>query len=54
MKLLSYISAMGLAMVLATSTASAEDGWITDLAKAKETAKAEGKSILMNFTGSDW
>ena len=54
MKLLSYLTAMGLAMVFATGSATAGDGWITDLAKAKETAKAEGKSILMNFTGSDW
>ncbi|MBE6419717.1 MAG: hypothetical protein E7031_06245 [Akkermansiaceae bacterium] len=28
--------------------------WETDIAKAKERATAEGKAILINFTGSDW
>lgn len=28
--------------------------WETDADKAKELAAAEGKAILMNFTGSDW
>lgn len=28
--------------------------WLTDLAKAKELAKAEKKTVLVNFTGSDW
>ncbi len=29
-------------------------GWKTDLAAAKVQAKAEGKGILIEFTGSDW
>ncbi|TAG08784.1 MAG: thioredoxin family protein [Verrucomicrobia bacterium] len=29
-------------------------GWITDLEAAKVQAKAENKSILLEFTGSDW
>jgi disulfide reductase len=28
--------------------------WTTDLEKAIETAKAENKAVLVNFTGSDW
>lgn len=33
---------------------AAEADWLTDLAKAKETAKAEKKLVLIDFTGSDW
>jgi protein disulfide-isomerase len=28
--------------------------WTTNLGKAIETAKAENKAVLVNFTGSDW
>ena len=28
--------------------------WSTDLARAQARAKAEGKAVLLNFTGSDW
>jgi thioredoxin-related protein len=28
--------------------------WVRDIAKAKAQAKAEGKDLLINFTGSDW
>ncbi len=28
--------------------------WTNDLEKAIETAKAENKAVLVNFTGSDW
>jgi protein disulfide-isomerase len=35
--------------------AGAEDlKWLTDLDKAKAQAKAEKKSIMLDFTGSDW
>jgi protein disulfide-isomerase len=30
------------------------EGWLTDLKTAQETAQAEKKTVLMNFTGSDW
>lgn len=33
---------------------AAEIQWTTDLAKAKEKAKAENKLVMINFTGSDW
>ena len=29
-------------------------GWQLDFEKAKQTAKAEQKLILLNFSGSDW
>jgi|SRR5580704_12062751 thioredoxin-related protein len=34
--------------------AAEELNWQTDLPKAQEQAKKEGKLILMDFTGSDW
>ncbi len=30
------------------------DGWVTDIREAYKTAMAEDKSILVDFTGSDW
>lgn len=30
------------------------DGWLVDFEKAKAQAAKEGKSLLMEFTGSDW
>ena len=33
---------------------SAEAEWMTDFTAAKAKAKAEKKTILLNFTGSDW
>ncbi len=33
---------------------AAESVWLTDLPKAEAQAKAEGKIVLMDFTGSDW
>ncbi|MDE2657762.1 MAG: thioredoxin family protein, partial [Verrucomicrobiota bacterium] len=37
-----------------TVAAQADEGWIVDFEKAKAQAAKEGKSILMEFTGSDW
>lgn len=38
-----------------TTTAHAQgDTWHTDFAKAQELAAKENKSLLLNFTGSDW
>jgi thioredoxin-related protein len=34
--------------------ALAEEGWLVDFKAAQEKAAAEGKEILMEFTGSDW
>lgn len=45
------IIAFFLASILSSSAAPA---WSTDLAKAQTQARAEGKAVLINFTGSDW
>jgi thiol:disulfide interchange protein len=42
------------AALTATAFASTPEGWTTDLDKAFERAKAEKKSVLVEFTGSDW
>lgn len=39
---------------LAGQTFAAEAVWLTDYKKALETAKREKKTVLMDFTGSDW
>jgi thioredoxin-related protein len=47
--------AIALLSTLALLQVSAAEGeWLTDLAKAKQKAKAESRMILMDFTGSDW
>ena len=33
---------------------TAGEGWLTNIEKAKELAKKEGKTVLVEFTGSDW
>jgi thiol:disulfide interchange protein len=38
----------------AAEPAAPNDGWTTDFEKAFERAKAEKKSVLVEFTGSDW
>ena len=44
----------GTAAILSLTSAQAADGWLVDFEKAKAQAAKEGKSILMEFTGSDW
>ena len=41
-------------LALFPASAWAEGPWLTDYAKAKEQAAAEGKPMLLDFTGSDW
>jgi thioredoxin-related protein len=43
-----------LAPVLVASTFAAGDGWTDDYEAARKQAAAEGKDILIDFTGSDW
>ena len=43
-----------LAAVAMAFGAFASKGWETDFEKASATAKAEGKYILIDFSGSDW
>jgi protein disulfide-isomerase len=38
----------------AIQVALADDGWMTDLAKAQARAKKEKKLVFVDFTGSDW
>jgi thioredoxin-related protein len=45
---------MWLAVVSMSAGVFAADGWETDFAKASAKAKAEGKHILIDFSGSDW
>ena len=42
-----------LALLLTAGPAVAAD-WETDYARALQTAKAENKRVLLDFTGSDW
>jgi thioredoxin-related protein len=46
--------AMVLAAVSMSAGVFASEGWETDFEKAKATAKAENKHILIDFSGSDW
>ena len=46
--------AVGTAAILTLPAAQAADGWLVDFEKAKAQAAKEEKSILMEFTGSDW
>lgn len=43
-----------LAAVAMSAGAFASEGWMTDFEKATAKAKAEGKYILVDFSGSDW
>ena len=40
--------------LLVAAPAFAGEGWVDDYDKAVEKAKAEGKDLLVDFTGSDW
>ncbi len=54
MRLAALTSAATIAWTLTVSTFAAGDLWVTDFEKAKATAAAEGKDLLIDFTGSDW
>lgn len=41
-------------LVLFQTVIAADSTWLTDLPKAKQQAKAEGKLVLLDFTGSDF
>lgn len=42
------------AIAFTVTASAAELTWLTDLPKAKAQAKAEGKLVLLDFTGSDF
>jgi thiol:disulfide interchange protein len=56
MKAITWLASvtLGVAALSASAFGSALEGWSTDLDKALEKAKAEHKSVLVEFTGSDW
>lgn len=56
MKAITWLAAMTMSVAAITSTAYAESaaGWSTDLKASIALAKKENKSVLINFTGSDW
>ena len=56
MKAITWLASftVGAAALTSTAFATTPRGWITDLDKAFEKAKTEKKSVLVEFTGSDW
>ncbi len=53
MKAITWLAAFTVVAV-SSAFATTPKGWTTDLDKAIEQAKAEKKSVLVEFTGSDW
>ena len=43
-----------LALCLFALTGWSAEGWMTDFEKAKKKAKNENKTLLLDFSGSDW
>lgn len=56
MKAITYLAVFALSGAAMVSSAFSKEleGWTTDLDKALEQAKKEKKSVLVEFTGSDW
>ncbi|MDP3851499.1 MAG: thioredoxin family protein [Luteolibacter sp.] len=54
MKAITWLASFGVAALTASAFAATPEGWSTDLDKALVQAKAEKKSVLVEFTGSDW
>jgi thiol:disulfide interchange protein len=56
MKAITWLASVtvGVAALTSSAFASTPEGWTTDLEKAFVQAKAEKKSVLVEFTGSDW
>ncbi len=56
MKAITWLASVTVGVTALTSSAFASTpaGWTTDLEKAFRQAKAEKKSVLVEFTGSDW
>lgn len=56
MKSITYLAAFALSTIAVTGSAAAKDlpGWTGNLDQALATAKKDGKSVLVEFTGSDW
>jgi len=56
MKAITWLAAVtvGVAALTSSAFATTPEGWSTNLEKAFVKAKAEKKSVLVEFTGSDW
>jgi hypothetical protein len=55
MKLESYFRLATLAATLTLASAlAADEAWISDFEAAKKQATDEKKSLILDFTGSDW
>ncbi len=54
MKAITWLASFGIAALTASAFATTPEGWSTNLDKALIQAKAEKKSVLVEFTGSDW
>lgn len=56
MKAITWLASftVGVAALTASAFATTPEGWSTDLEKALKQAKEENKSVLVEFTGSDW
>lgn len=54
MKAITWLASFTVAALTATAFAATPEGWSENLDKALEKAKAEKKSVLVEFTGSDW
>ncbi len=56
MKAITWLASfsVGVAALTVSASANVPDGWTADLEKALAQAKKENKSVLVEFTGSDW
>src|SRR6478672_1914554 len=56
MKAITWLASVtvGVAALTSSAFATTPEGWSTNLEKAFVKAKAENKSVLVEFTGSDW
>ncbi len=54
MKAITWLATFSVAALSASAFASAPKGWSTELDSAIQRAKTEKKSVLVEFTGSDW
>jgi len=56
MKAISWLASVtvGVAALTSSAFATTPQGWSTNLTKAIAQAKRENKSVLVEFTGSDW
>lgn len=56
MKAITWLASVsvGIAALSASAFATAPEGWLTDVDEAVAVAKKENKSVMIEFTGSDW